>query len=663
MRSGWPHAQEEPGSLASQRQAQYGPADSWPDGYPVLGHPDGDYRYPQHGMDPYAVDSPAPARPPAGEHPYAAFRGGGQPSGGYTTPDIEAFGYGDPGYSDPGYDGPASQDTGIAGTQTVRGFVESSHRHAGGYGSAELDPAYGGQGSQSPDIYHQPWDYQQPLRYDDEDPAYPMLDSHGQAAHSPAAYDPADYNGSEFSVPGITGTGYDLSGIIGTGEFPHIGYDQPGYDRLSYDDPRYADATSYGEADGPAYGEADSAAYGELRHSTRFDMPAIDSAPRDSDTRFDLPALDAPALDAPAGYRRHDNTRFDMPVIDDSSRLDHVWPAREDLPAGSLDSLNQTSLDFGAAQFEATQTRFDMPAVEDYQYGDRFMETSADGMRALAPETEFRPAGAGLVAPVGEEPMSWADETSFDRFGDLSEIDGLDEQDYSAAFVPGAEPSRAGSRASSRAGSRASSRERENAARRAAGGKRRGRSGDKRQWMALGAIGVAAAGAIAFVMMKTVFSGPSGPTHSVSTPDKVAGFTRQPNLEQQMKVDQLRDSIVRNGGGKISDAVSAVYQEGSSAIGSNPQTYMFVGGKLADSDPVASLGDFEQKNKGAHTVSSGSLGGEAACGTATVNGESVSICVWFDNDTFGEFASPTMTPNKLASTMDQARPTLEHMAH
>jgi hypothetical protein len=639
MRSGWPHTQEEDGPLASQRLAQYGPADSWPNGYPALGNGDGDYRYPTHGSDPYADEQPAPAGPP-GAHPYAAFGDANHDNGGYNTvPNIEAFGYGDPGYSNPGYDGPASQDAGIASTQTVRGFVESSAPYDGydgydgyaGGGSVELAyPVPSGQAPGHPgNIYHQPWDYDQPLRYDDEESSYPPPDSYGQTAHTPSAYDPGDYNGSDFSVPGITGTGYDLSGIIGTGEFPEIGYDQPGYDRLSYDDPRYAD----------------SQAYGELRDSTRFDMPALDDGPRGSDTRFDLPVIESP---------RNGSTRFDMPALA-SSRLDHVWPAREDLPgdpefpdpsgfAGG--SLNQTSMDLATEAM--SQTRFDMPAVEDYHYGDQFVETSVDGMRALAPETEFRPAGSGLVAPPDDQPMSWADETSFDRFGDYPEMDGLDAPDMPAAFTraPEALPLQTGQ---------------DTGARRAAG-KRRGRSGDKRQWMALGAIAIAASGMIGGVLMKFVFSGPTGPAHSVSTPDKVSGFTREPNLEQQMKVDQLRDGIVKNGGGKISDAVSAVYQQGSSAVGSNPQIYMFVGGKLANSDPAASLQDFEHQNPGSHTVSPGALAGEAACGTATVNGESVAMCVWFDNDTFGEFVSPTMTPAKLATTMDQARPNLEHLA-
>jgi hypothetical protein len=147
------------------------------------------------------------ALPPAGqgEHPYAAF---------------SAAGYGDDGYNDPRYDGPASQDAGIAGTRTVRGFVEPGQRRAGyelppapqsGYAQSGYAPAgqpgydYGQPGHPMPlpaptqtypaaDSYRQPWDYDQPLRYDGEEASYPVQDGYG----SPDSYrQDADYGRAE----------------------------------------------------------------------------------------------------------------------------------------------------------------------------------------------------------------------------------------------------------------------------------------------------------------------------------------------------------------------------------------------------------------------------------------------------------------------------------
>jgi hypothetical protein len=105
--------------------------------------------------------------------------------------------------------------------------------------------------------------------------------------------------------------------------------------------------------------------------------------------------------------------------------------------------------------------------------------------------------------------------------------------------------------------------------------------------------------------------------------------------------------------------VSAVYQQGSSAPGSNPQIFMFVGGHLASASPPASIASFTQHYPGAQVVPAGTMGGKAACAEAHSNGESVAMCVWFDNDSFGELVSPTMTPAKLATTMDSVRPNLE----
>jgi hypothetical protein len=636
---------------------------SWPAGYSGLEYRDGDYRYPaQPGAQPYA-EPPASAGP-SGEHPYAAFGGSEYNpseynSGGYSQPNIDAFGYGDPGYSDPGYDGPSAQDAGIAGTHTVRGTVESSSSYAhGAYhgGSGPLEVQYGdpsadfsGNGSS---IYQQPWDYEQPLRYEGEEVAYPLLDRSDQQTYIPPSYD-TGYQGSEYPVSGVNGHDYDLSGIIGTGEFPEIGYDQPSYDRLSYDDPRYDNGSRFGQSrvDTPGFGIpmfGDPAQGSTTGSNTRFDLPVVRDEPRQSETRFDIPAIEAPG-----GYNaqgldsfRGDQTRFDMPAVDDfdAARLDHVWPAREDVQDNSPRFAD--AYDTGPMN----QTRFDMPSLDGgadmdsfdaFGTANRSPKTSVDGLRALAPSTEFRPAGTGgLLAVPDEQPMNWANETSFDTYGDL------DAQELPTGFTRAPERSEVAEDAE---------------VRRAATGKRRGRSSDKKQWLALGAIGIVAAGAISFVMMKT-FSGPGGPAHTVAAPTKVESYTRQPALEKQMKVDQLRDTIIKQGNGQLSDAASAVYQQGSSAPGSNPQIFMFVGGKVSNSDPSASVADVEKTYHAAQAVPPGSLGGKAACGTATVNGESVAMCVWFDNDTFGEMVSPTMSPSQLATTMGSVRPDLEHLA-
>jgi len=86
---------------------------------------------------------------------------------------------------------------------------------------------------------------------------------------------------------------------------------------------------------------------------------------------------------------------------------------------------------------------------------------------------------------------------------------------------------------------------------------------------------------------------------------------------------------------------------------------MFVGGKLSSAAPATSVANFTQTYPGAAVVPAGSLGGQAACAEAQSSGQGVAMCVWFDNDSFGELVSPTMTTARLATTLDAVRPSLE----
>jgi len=179
--------------------------------------------------------------------------------------------------------------------------------------------------------------------------------------------------------------------------------------------------------------------------------------------------------------------------------------------------------------------------------------------------------------------------------------------------------------------------------------------------MALGAIAVVAAGAIGGVLMKYVFAGPSGPAHEVVAASTVDGYTRSATLEKQMKVNTLAETVSRSSSGSASDVQSAVYAQGSTApgAGADAQMFMFVGGKLTGADPGSSIANFEQNYPRAQVVSAGSLGGDAACTESVLNKDSVSMCVWFDNDTFGALVSPTMSTAKLATTLADVRPSLE----
>ena len=627
---------------ADRRSAPIGPEVSWPAGYSDLEYRDGDYRY-------AASRAELPPASPGG-HPYAAFT---------------AAGYGDDGYRDPGYQGPAAQDAGVAGTRTVRGFVEtgqgwgqvpdgyaqSSYQQGRGTGYRQ-EPAYGqsdyagssyapaGQielaypaSAPSAEAYHgadshrQPWDYDQPLRYDDGEVAYqdeyPAGGEYQSVNYLSGAYpipgydgdrrtpgyDSGDaYNGSDYSTPGIGGNGYDLAGIMGASasDFDALGYDEPSYDRLAYDDPRYGEGRGYGGS---------RSSFDE----TRFDMPGFD------ETRLDnlwLPGDDVRQESAPVGYG---NDGFaDAPLRSGYSDFDRG-------PQGGR--FAETRFDMSAVvDLDIDHTRFDVPA---------FDETRIDTLRRTS--TDLRTGGAALLAPPAARPRSWVEDTSFDHFADLD----LTDEPVPAAFTRTIERPPA---------------EDDTATRRAIG-RRRGRSGDRRQWMALGAIAVVAAGAIGGVLMKYVFAGPTGPAHQIVAPSSVDGYARSATLAQEMHVDALAQGVAKSSGGSASGVVATVYQQGVVAPGSDAQIFMFVGGKLASADASASIANFKQSYPAARTVSAGPLAGEAACTETRVNSEEAAMCVWFDNDTFGAVVSPTMTTAQLASTMDKVRPSMETLAN
>ncbi len=637
-------------SPASQGNAPFGPEVSWPGGYPDREYPNGDYRY----AAPQAAQLPAAAQGGQGAHPYAAFTGSG---------------YGDDGYTDPGYQGPSAQDAGIAGSRTVQGHVDSGRGQRGyppaGYaGSSYLPQAptatsrqsgYAGSGytagrsdmayppassaQHGADLYSQPWDYDQPLRYEGEEVSHQdygraeprgRQGDDGSVRYQPPAYDPTAYNGSDYSMPGINGPGYDLSGIIGTSDFEAVGYDEPSYGRLSYDDPRYDDGSRRPQPT-------------QRFEDTRFDMRRYEEPRLDS---LWQPGEDVRRESGPSGFGNggtgETRARSESPQSPGGGRRGRAPETRADLRALAQTGA-RTRYDMKALAEPGDSTRFDVP---------RYDETRLDNLLGVSPAMgrELRRSGALMVAPSPARPRDWADDGSFDHFADLD----LTDEPLPAAY------SRTTERRDSRPLELAPGQDDDTATRRAVG-KRRGRSGDRRQWMALGAIAVVAAGAITGVLMRSVFAGPSGPAHTIAAPQAVDGFTRSANLERQNNVAGYAQTVAKESGGQATGLAYGVYEQGGGGVtsGGSTQMFMFVGGRLTGSDPTASVQNFEQKYPGGTTVAPGSLGGQEACSETTANGQSASMCVWFDNDTFGTMMSPTMTTAKLAATMNAVRPSLE----
>jgi hypothetical protein len=190
-------------------------------------------------------------------------------------------------------------------------------------------------------------------------------------------------------------------------------------------------------------------------------------------------------------------------------------------------------------------------------------------------------------------------------------------------------------------------------------GRRRGRSNDHRLWFVLIAVLVVFAAVLAVVVKFEFLSSHSGPAHRMTVPDKIGAFSRTANLEHSADLNALKAKVIASSAGQASNVVSAVYESGNSAAGKTAQIVMFIGGHLANADPTASIAGFTQQYKGAKVVSAGPGGGQAACVPDGTGANAAAMCVWFDNDSFGELVSPTMNATALAKELQSVRPAVE----
>jgi hypothetical protein len=126
-----------------------------------------------------------------------------------------------------------------------------------------------------------------------------------------------------------------------------------------------------------------------------------------------------------------------------------------------------------------------------------------------------------------------------------------------------------------------------------------------------------------------------------------------------MGATALRAEIVRKGKGEASHVVDAVYEDNAqTGTSSNPLIILFIGGNLSGS-ASSFISSFTGMVPGAFVTSAGSLGGQAACvpGKAGRPAE----CAWADNDTFGLFASPTLSASALGAELRSMRPFVERV--
>jgi len=641
-----------------RREVAFGPDISWPNGFRQLDTEarrllESGYGTSGYGRGQYDHVDPG--------------YGPGSRGAGYRQPESSSLDdYGDPGYSDPTYDGPRSGSGGRArpgdsrggrapggapvsdgaGYGTVPGYQVPDYREPApgyqqSYPSSDIYPVTGAQEA-LPDTGPQPiansWPGGDPGPARSGRQAYPEQwydqprpdDPRGSGTRSdgPPAPDPRlegmRYDELRYEEPFGGGTGYDepLDDDSWVEElrrsapvFPQPPGGQPGGDQRRGDPrgPGYGQQPGYGSQPGlgqPGGGYPQSSGSGQGRDDRGGPGPMAPRGPRMSagpETGPRPPA--APRDRAPSGAAYYGAPTAQVGVL--------TPPAIRRLE-DPVDSGPQTVV---------------QPVPQS-------------ASQVLAPQV--RP-GHGLDGP--EITSSWPAQPPSEEVDSFEEFWAEDDDDaeYTGLF-PGEDPDFDARRKGSQA---------KGSGRRT--GRRRGRSNDHRLWLALLGVVIAAAAAI-FGILKFEFPSHSGPEHAMQTPPRIGSYVRTVDMEKQTKVDELRDEVIKMSSGQASDVQSAVYESGNSAAGNTEQIVMFIGGHLANAAPASSIASFTQKFPGAAVVSAGSLGGQAACvEEAPGTSDSVSMCVWFDNDSFGEIVSPTMNASALSSVMRTMRPSLERV--
>ena len=626
----------------------------------------------------------------------------------YQQPAMDDFGYGDPGYSDPSYEGPKAPygnpafpadhgaDHGVGHPSTPRDFGGAGYRPPG--------PSGGVPGYQVPEV---------------RDPAPPAYQAPGYpgSGYQPQSFSPPPGGGQDiWPVTGAqealpdTGPQPELRGgsprSSGTA-YPEEWYGSPRLDDRALDDralddrapgdvrpsrsadPRLVGMT-YGELryDEPAPGESgyvepldEESWYQELRRSAPAypETPGGPKGPGSGPQRRAEPSGPGPAFGQQSGYAPAPDRApgYGQPRRDGSGPQSPQGPqmsagrpqpgpagpaapgagflSAPAAPVGLLTPPNGTRVDSlrdpaARSAAPAASPRGGTSAATQVLTAPSAPKTpqapSPKTPGASRPGTGAVRPGHGLDGP--EITSSWpaqpAADDPLDSYQDFWRDDA--DEEYTGLF-----------------GDREAEFERADAKLAAAKrriGRRRGGSNDHRLWLGLGGVIVIAAAAIVGVI-KFEFPSHSGPAHTMTTPPKIGAFARTVDLEHQADVAALKQKVISMSAGEASNVVSAVYESGKASAGNSTQIIMFIGGHLANADPAASITSFTQQFKGAKVVSAGALGGKAACVQDGTGSNSVAMCAWFDNDSFGEVVSPTMNATALARAMQQVRPSVEQV--
>lgn len=163
------------------------------------------------------------------------------------------------------------------------------------------------------------------------------------------------------------------------------------------------------------------------------------------------------------------------------------------------------------------------------------------------------------------------------------------------------------------------------------------------------------------------------PAHKLTTPAQIADYELRPDGEGLDK-QEMADLLGQTQHGRIRNRVIALYYKaGDEFFGeANAEAVLFVGAEVDEFRPAEHIrarnASYQQKGAEITPISNAAGGGQVACMTGKLDVfESVTICYWADNDTFGHIS--VLKGSDLAGnvpetikTLNTLRPALEKTA-
>jgi hypothetical protein len=184
----------------------------------------------------------------------------------------------------------------------------------------------------------------------------------------------------------------------------------------------------------------------------------------------------------------------------------------------------------------------------------------------------------------------------------------------------------------------------------------------RRLRLSLGVIGVGVISIVAAAAIAGIFKSGSpggGVAHTVVTPAALGPYKWAPDLEKNAGLATLATSVAKMSDGQAGNIRSHAYEKPAPG-GTAPQLLEVIAGRLPSTSPAASVVTLIQSYPSGHIVPAGPMGGSAACFERTAGtADSVAMCAWSDNDSFGILVSPTLSAANLANLMVQERPLIE----